>query len=160
MPVLEVNVDGIVETKPQPVGRYDLLVESCEEVESSKGKPQYEMSIAFEGNPDAAPIRHYHSLPAAGDEIKKFNFKVLMLKRLCKLFGIPLSGDSIDTSKIAMALVGRRANAEVTLDKETDAQGNEKVGGRVFNRLVIPTLPDEGGAAGQQRKAPPPPKKA
>lgn len=159
MPVIPVKLDDIVETKPQPVGRYDLIVESCEEVESSKGKPQYEMSIAFDGNETAAPIRHFHSLPIGGEDPKKFNFKVLMLKRLCKMFGIPLSGDEIDTGKIAMALVGRRANAEVSLDKETDAQGNEKPGGRLFNRLIIPTLPDEAKAAGGGRTAPPPPKR-
>lgn len=157
MPVIPVKLDDIVETKPKPVGRYDLIVESCEEVESKNGKPQYDMSIAFDGDSESMPIRHFHSLPAANDEAPKFKFKVLMLKRLCHMFGIKLSGDEIDTGKIAMALVGKRANAEVGLDKETDAQGNEKPGGRVFNRLVIPTLPDEGGAG--QRKAPPPPGK-
>lgn len=158
MPVIPVKLDDIVETKPKPVGRYDLLVESCEEVESSKGKPQFEMSIAFDGDDEAMPMRHYASLPAVGDEPQKFRFKVLMLKRLCRLFGVPLTGDEIDTAKIAMSLVGKRANAEVTMDKETDAQGNEKPGGRTFNRLVIPTLPDEGDKKGG-RTAPPPPKR-
>lgn len=156
MPVIPVNLDEIVETKPKAVGRYDLQIESVEEVESKNGKPQYEISIAFVGDPDAMPIRHYHSLPAAGDDANKMRFKVLMLKRLCSMFGIPLSGSEVDTSKIAMALVGKRANAEVALEKESDAQGNEKPGGRVFNRLVIPTLPDEASAG---RKAPPPPKR-
>lgn len=156
MAVIPVKLDEIKEMRQVPIGRYDLQVVEVEEVTSKKGKPQYDMSIAIEGYDDAPNIRHFHSLPAAEDEAKAFKFKVLMLKRLCYAFGIPLTGDSIDTTQIASKLRGARARSvEVGLDKETDADGKEKPGGRTYNRLVLPLLPDESTGRG----APPPPKR-
>ena len=157
MPVIPVNLDEIHEMKPAPIGKYVLVVVDCEEVLSKKGKPQYSMSIAVEGRDDVPNIRHFVSLPAEGDAPEAFKFKVLMLKRLGALFGQPLSGNSIDTTKIAMSLVGAKATAEVGLDTEKDQDGNERVGGRTYNRLVVPFLKDEGSKAGG-RVAPPPPK--
>lgn len=156
MPVIPVELDTIKEMRPVAIGKYALQVASCEEVLSKKGKPQFDMSISIEGHDDAPNIRNFVSLPTEGDEPKAFKYKVLMLKRLCHLFGLPLQGSSIDTTAICLALPGRRATAEVGLDKETDSDGNEKVGGRTFNRLVVPFLSEEGQPGG--RVAPQPPK--
>lgn len=158
MAVIPVKLDDIVETKPVPVGKYPLLIAACEEVVSKKGKPQFDISIGIEGHEDAANIRHFISLPAEGDEARAFRFKALMLKRFCALFGQPLKGNEIDTTAISMALPGQRATADVTLDKEVDSDGNEKVDGRVFNRLVVPQLSEEAASKGG-RVAPPPPKR-
>ena len=156
MPVIPVDLDGIKEMKPVPLGKYSLLIVSVDEVDSKKGKPQFDISISIDGHDDAPNIRHFMSLPAEGDEPKAFKFKALMLKRFCALFKVPLNGSSIDTTALAMALPSHRAVAEVTMDKETDSEGKEKPGGRTFNRIVVPYLEDGGSSGG--RVAPPPPK--
>lgn len=153
MPVIKLNLDDVQEMRPAAVGRYPLTIVSCEEVTSKKGKPQYDVSIAIDGRDDVPNIRHFISLPASGDEEKTLKFKVLMLKRFCALFGKPISGNSLDTTKVAMNLVGAKAMAEIGLDKETDSDGNEKPGGRVYNRLVVPYLNDE--SAVSTRATPP-----
>lgn len=158
MALIPLDLDTIVESKPVPVGKYDLTVASCEEVKSKKGKPQFDLSIAIEGHDDAPNMRHFMSLPMDGDTASAMNYKALLLKRFCHLFKVPLKGANIDTEALAASIVGARAKAEVGLDKETDAEGNEKPDGRVFNRLVVPFLPDEGGTKASGRVAPPPPK--
>ncbi len=45
-----------------------------------------------------------------------------------------------------MEMVGAKARAEVGLDKEKDADGNEKPDGNVYNRLVVPRMRGEGAA--------------
>lgn len=155
MPVIPVDLDALKEMKPVPHGKYSLTISTCEEVLSKNGKPQYDVSISIDGHEDAPNMRHFVSLPAEGDEMKALQFKALLLKRFCTLFKLPLTGGSIDTTAIAMALPGKKVIAEVTLDKELNPDGSEKPGGRTFNRLVVPVLDN---APAGSRTAPPPPK--
>lgn len=157
MALIPVNLDEIKEMRPVPLAKYPLTIVSAEEVTSTKGKQQLDVSVSIDDHDDAPNIRHFISLPAEGDDPKAFRFKVLLLKRFCALFKMPLNGSSIDTTAIALALPGKKTVAEVTMDKETDAQGNEKPGGRTFNRIVVPFLADEGSSS-SGRVAPPPPK--
>jgi hypothetical protein len=141
MPVIPVNLDDIKESNPVPAGRYNVVITSVEETLSRNEKPRYEVSIEIEGHEDAPTIMHYVSLPTEGDEPGTLRFKLLLLKRFCHLFGVNLTGNELDTEALAMKLVGRRASAELSLEKERDQDGKDKPGGRVFNRLVIPNLP-------------------
>jgi len=158
MALIPVDLDAIKEMRPVPIGKYPLTIVSCEEVDSKKGKPQFDVSISIDGHDDSPNIRHFISLPAEGDEAKAFSFKLLLLQRFCTMFGKPLNGSSLDTTQLAMSLAGQHTTGEVTLDKETDADGKEKPGGRTFNRLVVPQL-STGTQQGQGRVAPQPPKR-
>lgn len=144
MSLIPLNLDDIQEQHPVPIGKYDLTITSCEEAQSKKGKAQLVLSIAIDGHDDAADIRHFISLPAEGDTPEAMKFKALLLKRFCAAFKVPLKGSGIDTTVLAMQLTGAKAKAEVTLDKEKDADGNEKPDGRVYNRVTVPYLKDEG----------------
>ena len=158
--LIPINLNDIQEPKPVPVGRYDLVIASCEEAVSKNGKPQFQVSIGIEGHDDAPNVRHYISLPNEGDEPNALQFKALLLKRFLTLFKQPIPTNGIDTEKLALSLVGARANAELSLDKEKDSDGNEKPDGNVYNRLVVPRMRGEGAAgAPGGRVAPPPPKR-
>ena len=158
MAMIPLNLDDIQEQRPVSLGQYDLTIASCEEVLSKKGKPQLSLSIGIDGMDDAPNIRHFISLPADGDEPDAMKFKALLLKRFCALFKVALKGSAIDTEALANSMVGARARAEVRMEKETDADGNEKPDGRVYNRITVPYLKDEGQVSGGGGKVPKPPK--
>lgn len=137
MPFIPLNLDDAKEAKPVPGGHYDLVITSCEEtLTKEKQKPQFKMAIQIEGHDDAPPVYHYQGIPSESDEPQAQQFKMLLLKRFLKLFNVPYSAEGIDTEKLAMDLVGSRANAELQL--------GEPYNGNVSNVLVVPRLKDEG----------------
>jgi hypothetical protein len=147
--LIPIDVGAAVESKPVPAGKYNLQITDAQEAKSQKGKPQFVVNLAIEGHDDAPQCTHYISLPGDGDEPKTVKFKVLMLKRFLVQFGLPVP-TSIDTEKMAMSMVGAKAKATLGLSEPTDD-------GRVYNRLQVDYLPDEGGAGKQG--VPPPPKR-
>jgi len=148
MPFIPVDVGSVQEAKPVTQGMYDLVITTCEEtVTRESKKPQFRISLGIEGHTEAPNVSHFMSIPAEGDDAGKTSFKVLLIKRFCTLFGVPMRADGIDTAALAMEMVGKRARAEVTLS-EPDDNGN------VYNRLNIPKMRDESTAG-----VPKPPKR-
>jgi hypothetical protein len=138
MPFIPLNLDDAKEARPVPAGRYDLVITSCEEtLTKEKQKPQFKMALQIEGHDDAPPVYHYQGIPSESDETQAQQFKMLLLKRFLKLFKVPYSADGFDTDKLAMELVGARANVELQL--------GEPYNGNVSNVLVVPKLKDEEG---------------
>lgn len=154
MTFIPLNLNDAVEQRPVPTGRYDLTIASCEEgITREKKTPQFVVQLSIDGEDKAPFINHYIGIPTPGEDAKKMEFKMLLLKRFCAQFGLKISADGFDTTQMAMEMVGAHCSkAEVTL-AEPDEKGN------VYNRLVTPRLKDEGNsgqAAG--RVAPKPPK--
>lgn len=137
---IPVSLDDIQESKPVPAGTYDLVITEAVEQNSQAGKPQIRVSIGIEGNTDAPNVSHWISLPAPGDEPGKAKFKLLMLKRFVKMFGIPYSGNELDVT----AFAGARAKGELQLS-EPDESGN------TYNRLFVPRVSDEPPASGAKK---------
>lgn len=141
---IPINLNDYHEPTTAPIGKYDLIIASCEEeLSKNKSKPQFRCSIGFEGHPEYQNILHFVSIPSEKDEPDTAAFKALMLKRFLVLFKQPLPTDGFDTTQLAMQLTGARGNCAVSLEHEKDEAGNDKDGGRVFNRLDVPRLKDE-----------------
>lgn len=138
------NLSEVKESRPVPNGKYGLTIASCEDGKSQKGLPQLKVSIGIDGHDDAPNLTHYVSLPSAGDDPQKNQFKTLFLARFLQLFEIPSTGTDFDTDDFP----GATATAELTLS-EPDDNGN------VYNRLVLPKLKEAGVQTGRVSPAPP-----
>lgn len=148
MPFIPLNLDDAKEAKPVPAGKYDLVITTCEETTTkTAGKPQFKMAIQIEGHDDAPPVFHYQGIPSEQDEPQAMSFKMLLLKRFLKLFKVAYGSEGFDTEKLAMELIGARANAELQL--------GEPYNGNVSNVLVVPRLKDEEGPQHAGRGSPP-----
>ena len=92
MPFININLDDAQESKPVPLGRYDVVIDSCEEVPTKKdpSKTQFKMVLKIEGHDDAAPIFHYLGIPTEKD------FKLLLFKRFLKAFKVGYSPEGFD----------------------------------------------------------------
>ncbi len=148
MPVIPVNLNDISEPKPVPNGKYDLTIANAEVGESRNNKPQIRVSIGIDGHDDAPNVGHFISLPMAGDDSSKTEFKGRLLKRFLVLFKQKVPGaEGFDPEALAMAMIGAKATAELTQELERDSDGNDKPDGNVYNRLMVPKLKDEGKTA-------------
>lgn len=143
--ISNLNFDEAVEPQPLPRAKYQVQVTAAEEKvtgPNSKrpGSPQIRVTLGFTGpskeEQNAPPINHFISLPHEDDEAGAANFKVLLLKRFLTLFNVPFSNGDLDVEALCFDLIGRSANAEVTLG-EPDDNGN------VYNSLVVPRIPNE-----------------
>lgn len=148
MPAISVNLSEVHESKPVPEGVYDLTISSAEYVEE---KNQIIVQLGLDDHMDAPNLRHYISLPNEDDDERKASFKNLMLKRFLVAFDLFTGDDEIDTDNWG----GAQANMQVTLTEPNDA-------GNIYNRLVLPYLPDEeapkpkaGAKSGVKTAAPP-----
>jgi len=149
MPFIPVDTSGVVESKPVPAGMYDTVITECDGAAVSKnGLPQMVVTIGIEGHEDAAPLRHYVSLPQQNDEPQKLKGKVLFLRRFVDLYGVKLDPSGFDSDKVAMELVGKRAKAEISLTEPDDS-------GNVYNRLITPRLKDDSQPAAKATPKPP-----
>lgn len=152
---IPINLGDYHEPTTAPKAKYALIISACEETKTKeKGKPQFRISIGFEGHPEFQNVTHFVGIPGDGDEPNALAFKALLLRRFLAAFKIPEDKSGIDTEQLCMQLVGARAELEVDLD-EPAANGN------VYNRLVVPRLVGEAqaGVAGAKKAAPPPPKR-
>ena len=139
---IPINLSELKEAKPVANAKYNLTIASVEEGESGAGLPQLKASIAIDGHDDAPNITHFISLPSAGDP--KSQAKAIFLARFLLAFNIPFDAEGFDLDDFPNA-VGE--GLELTLSKPDD-------NGNVYNRIMLPKLPDEEGA----RTAPRPPK--
>lgn len=154
MAMIPLDPNDVQELKPVPLSRYDLTVSACEKVFSkseSGSKPQLKLSVGIDGHDEAPNITHFIGIPSEKDTEKdKFDFKALLLKRNCALFGVPLT-KNMDDEQLAMSFVGATVkNVEVGLSEPTPT-------GEVYNRIMVPKLKGEGQpkAAGMGAAKPP-----
>lgn len=141
MTFIPVNFDEAVEPQAASGGRYQLQITACQVAKTGPNSkrpdsPQFRVTIGFPENPEFQNFSHFISLPHEDDEPGSVNFKVLLLKRFCALFNIPLEGNGIDVEQLAMEMVGATANAEVGISEPND-------NGDVFNNLKVPKLRNE-----------------
>jgi hypothetical protein len=141
MTFIPVNFDDAIEPQAAPGGRYQLQITECKVVQTGPnskrpGSPQFRVSIGFPENHEYQNFSQFISLPHEDDTRDSANFKVLLLKRFCALFNVPLNGQGIDTEQLAMEMVGATANAEVGMGEPND-------NGDVFNNLKVPKLRNE-----------------
>lgn len=130
---IPLNLTEVQESRPVPNGRYDLVIASAEEGKSKDGtKDQIRVSLGIQGHETAPNVTHFISLPGAGDEPQKANFKLLMLKRFLHTFRVPFDADGFNVDD----LPGASATCDLT-QSEPDDSGN------VYNRLQLPRLPTE-----------------
>lgn len=137
MALIPVNFDEVTELKPVVNGRYNLTVSACEKTFTKEGsKPQLKLSVGIDGQDGAPNITHFIGIPSEKDtEKEKLDFKALLVKRNCMLFGVPLTNDD---EQLALSFVGARAsNVEVTQSEPTPT-------GEVYNRIMVPKLKGEG----------------
>lgn len=124
-----------------PEGQYDLI---CGEPEhnTDMGKNTIMVPIRFEDE-DYANFRHYLALPQAerdkkNDEAKGHKpgttskTKLLMTKRFCQAFNIPMTDSGFDTNDIS----GASARLGVSQSPADDQ-------GRIFQNLQLPRLEDD-----------------
>lgn len=152
MALIPVNFDEVTELKPVVNGRYNLTVAACEKTFTKEGsKPQLKLSVGIDGQDGAPNITHFIGIPSEKDtEKEKLEFKALLLKRNCMLFGVPIT-NGMDDETLAMSFVGARvSNVEVTQSEPTST-------GEVYNRIMVPKLKGEGQprAAGGGAARPP-----
>lgn len=161
MAFIPVNLNEAKEPKPVPMGKYDLTILGCEVgLTRVKKTPQFIVQIGVDGHDDAPPLNHYMNIHTETDEPKAAEFKSVVIKRFLTLFGMKTKDEGYDPEALAMEMQGRKARADLTIDTEKDAEGNEKVDGRTFNRLQVPRLKDEGNSGmAASASAPKPPKR-
>lgn len=141
MTFIPVNVDDVSEPVAAPIGRYQLQIVEAKITKTGAQSrhpdvDQFRISIGFSENPDFQNIVHFLPIPHEFDDANGTRFKVLLIKRFCELFDIPLKGDGLDTEQLAMEMVGASAFAEVTVGEPNDE-------GVVYNGLKVPRLRGE-----------------
>jgi hypothetical protein len=142
---LNLDLNSVVESRPVPNGRYNLVITTAEETLTKAGDPMIKCSLGIEGHDDAPNVSHYITLPNGGE---KDAFKALMLKRFLVAFNIPFDGEDLDVESFP----GSVASAELTLSEPDDA-------GNVYNRLQLPRLPSEDAPEGATKATAKPPKR-
>lgn len=140
MPRIEVNLKDVQEPKPVPGGkRYALTIS---EAVFREEKNDVRISIGIDDHLDSPNVSHFCSLPKADDDEGKAKFKARMMKRFLVAFNIPHDEDGFEVEDFPGAV----AELELRLS-DPDENGN------VYNRLVLPRLPDE--EAAEDAEAPP-----
>jgi len=132
MPFIEtdMDLDGLKEPQAVPESTYDLRCDSGEVVEGKGGGKNIRVLISIDGQPDAATIFHYISLPMPSDEEDKRKFKAIMLKRFVYHFKVEHDEAwNFHTEAIA----GCTASTFLK---------TEEYEGKLGNKLVIPPLPE------------------
>ncbi len=128
-----------------PEGQYDLL---CRDAKHDEEKHQIAVFIDFDGEPDFQNIFHNLFLPNPDKDLERDKekgkeagstgkFKMLMIKRFCHTFNIPLTDSGFDVNDI----VGARARLGVVQDTYERDDGSTVRS----NKIKIPNLPEETG---------------
>lgn len=148
MPFVEQAVGDAQEEQPVPEGRYDLLVDSCEEaVNETTRRTSYRCFIKIQNPPEdiknAASIFFNLSMVMSDDSEKARNFMLLQQRRFFEAFSIPYEANGFDPDDIPGATAG---NIHVTVG-EYDK--------RAKNELNLPPVPEETAekkAGGKRRR--------
>lgn len=145
---IPMNLKETPESRPVPVGTYDLTIATVEQQKSkNSGKDQLKVSIGIDEFPTAPNVGHWISFPDGDDDVDKAKFKALQMRRFLEAFGIPYEVDGTNTSFDTDDFPGAKARMGLTVDSQ---EGSEET----YNRLRLPKIKEDGGnAAGGKGKA-------
>jgi hypothetical protein len=146
MPVIQTDLSEVKEPRPVPRATYALTISEANIIED---KHRVAVSIGIDDHLDAPNINHTLWLDKDTDEDWQRTSNALNTKRFLVAFGIPHDDTEYNTDDFA----GAKAEMEVSLT-DPDSQG------RVWNRLILPRLPDEEEKAPATKKVAPPKKAA
>ncbi len=145
MPFIDLGEDfeDVKEADIAPIGTYDLKCRAAEDM-TPDGKSSYRVIIDIqtdEPDVDYAPIFHYLGMPGPDDPKKDEEkghetgttrrTKLLMIKRFCYAFDVPMSANGFNADDIF------GATARLSLDQD-EYEGRRK------NVIRLPNLPEEG----------------
>lgn len=141
MSFIEVALDeSVKERSAVPEARYPLVVLDFSDKESGKGSAMLTIVHEIEGEPDAAPVKHWITLPTKGDDADTIRMKQLGMKRYLTMAGIPFEENGFDTDD----LIGASFDADLSCDLiEEDKDGNPIDRPYEVNRIAVPFLQDE-----------------
>jgi|SRR5712664_132990 len=140
MPFISAPVADAREDELVPEAQYDLTIESADEQDSKKGKPQIMCMITVDNPPSTvsspAPIFHYISLPHPDDEPKASRFKLRMIRRFLEVFNIPFEDNGFDSDD----LQGAKGSCLVA---QQEIMRDEKPTGEYSHTLRLPKFANE-----------------
>ena len=121
---------GLIDTE----GEYPLIIKSASPKEKNN-KKYIEVIIEVQGQEDSVQgIFNNLYLPAKDDEKKSKDFKMLLIMRFCRAFGIP-----VDEGVNPGDFVGCQADLPIIKTFYKDKTGKEVP----KNEIVVPNLPTE-----------------
>ncbi len=129
------NPDDVVEPKPVRSGMYSLTIEGAEAIREGNNLVALRVRIGFDNVADAATMFHNISLPQPGDDEKKKNFKLLLIKKFIELFKIPHQGGQINTMDFAGCHCDNGRVELMSWNNHSD--GNPLPEPRISNRLKL-----------------------
>ena len=130
MPFISYNPNDYQEPKPVANGRYDVTVGSAELTQSKAGNDMFKLRIEIDGNDEAPPVFENLSIPYPGCA----QIIGLQFNRFMAVFKVKLPDGGFDPDELAVELVGKRANVELT---------QEEYNGNVTNKIKLPKLSSE-----------------
>ena len=113
--------EDVKDPETVPEGKYDLVIEGGSEKEENGVLKGLNIRIGIEGNPDAATVFHFISIPQPEDDEGKVKNKQRFAKKFCDLFGVDLSGDGFELADLS----GATATAYLTLSEYNDQVSNK-----------------------------------
>lgn len=114
MSFIEVPIADGVEKSAVPEGAYQVVIAKVDPYRSDAGNDSIRCILEIEGQPEAAAVFHYLSLPNDTDESDKRNTKLVMMKQFLEIMGVPFEGNGFNTED----LLG--ASAKVYLNNQLD----------------------------------------
>lgn len=128
-------------TKPIEAGTYPVKVSKAEAVTASTGSPMVKMICDVQGDPELANKRIYTQLVLTVDN----GFALRRWFTALEAFGLTrdwLVSTDATIDMIAMALVGRYAQANVTVEPYKGQDRNKVDGWSPYDTPLQPVLPD------------------
>lgn len=122
------GIDDAREPDVMPEGEYDLVINDAK-IRNTEGKNDIMVIIAIEGEPNAANVFHFVSLPSEDDDDDKVKVKMLFARRFFHQFSIDVDG-GVDTEQF----VGSRCRGKLTQEEFED---------NLSNKLQVNRLPAE-----------------
>lgn len=141
MSFINVNLgEDVKERECVPAGPYDLTISSVTNKPSSKGSEMLTIVMDIDGMPDAMPVKHWITLPTAGDDEETMRNKNLGVKRFLTLVGIEFESSGFAEEDLYGATFPGVLTVEMV---EEDKDGNPLPKPYEINRLVVPFLQND-----------------
>jgi hypothetical protein len=118
------DLDSVIEPQPVPTGSYHLSIAGAKAIKQETPEGQsflgrIQVRLDFPDIDNAQTLFHNIYLPKPGDEKKKADFKISMLKKFCKLFDIPLGQTGVNTTDFE-GHYANDVNVELTMTQPQD----------------------------------------
>lgn len=134
MAFIDMKLGEVQEPKCVPGGqRYNLTIADAKinPPKSADKGATIEVNIGINEHPTSPNVRHFISLPRAGEKPSTTEFKKLMLKRFLVQFNIPHNDDGFEVADFA----GATTNALLS-----ETSPDDSTQGVIYNRLELDKL--------------------